>query len=688
MANLIKLRRSAVQGAVPTTSQLELGELAMNTYDGKLFLKRDDGLAQYIVEVGGNVGFEIKNQTGSTIPKGTVVKFAGTLGASGRLLAAPFLANGTDPSEYVVGIVENDIPDGADGFAIDHGKIFNLNTSAFAQGTILYASSTVAGGFTATRPAAPNNKVTVAAVIHSSTTAGILEVRVTIGSSIENDELVELASLANNDTLVYDSTDGRFENRASTGSGNNVLATSPTLVTPNLGTPSVATLTNATGLPIEAGTTGTLGVSRGGTGATTLTANNIILGNGTSAVQFVAPGTSGNVLTSNGTTWTSAAAGASLLGDTDSASPFETSLGFEAGLNTTGTENTFIGYQTGKANTSGQKNTALGFHGLDANTTGVNNVAVGVGSLTELTTGTDNVAIGFRTLFQSAVGRYNVAIGSEATGSGVTTGEYNIAIGRQTGNAFTSGGNNTALGRIALASTTTGSSNVAIGERAAFSNTTGSSNIAIGQDALYKNITQTGNVAVGFYALAESTTGTQNVSVGYEAGDKITTGTQNTVLGRGAGSSGTNDLTTGSNNIILGYNAAASSSTVSNETTIGNSSTTSARIFGDVKFNNSYTETVFTVTDGATVNLDPNNGSIQTWTLGASRTPGQANWAAGQSITLMIDDGTAFAITWSTLGVVWETNAGSAPTLATTGFTVIVLWKVGTTIYGARVGDA
>jgi hypothetical protein len=55
--------------------------------------------------------------------------------------------------------------------------------------------------------------------------------------------------------------------------------------------------------------TGTVGVSVGGTGATTLTANNVILGNGTSAVQFVAPGTSGNVLTSNGTTWTSAAAG-------------------------------------------------------------------------------------------------------------------------------------------------------------------------------------------------------------------------------------------------------------------------------------------------------------------------------------------------------------------------------------------
>ena len=56
-------------------------------------------------------------------------------------------------------------------------------------------------------------------------------------------------------------------------------------------------------------------VANGGTGATTLTANNVILGNGTSAPLFVAPGTSGNVLTSNGTTWqstTPAASGASV----------------------------------------------------------------------------------------------------------------------------------------------------------------------------------------------------------------------------------------------------------------------------------------------------------------------------------------------------------------------------------------
>jgi hypothetical protein len=59
--------------------------------------------------------------------------------------------------------------------------------------------------------------------------------------------------------------------------------------------------------------TGILGVANGGTGQSSLTANNVLLGNGTSGVQTVAPGASGNVLTSNGSTWTSAPAGASAV---------------------------------------------------------------------------------------------------------------------------------------------------------------------------------------------------------------------------------------------------------------------------------------------------------------------------------------------------------------------------------------
>jgi hypothetical protein len=103
-------------------------------------------------------------------------------------------------------------------------------------------------------------------------------------------------------------------------------------------------------------------------------------------------------------------------------------------------------------------------------------------------------------------------------------------------------------------------------------------------------------------------------------------------------------------------------------------------------------EDVFTITDGAAFEIDPGNGSIQLITLGASRTPKGTNFAAGEAVTLMVDDGSAYTLTWTdttfgTSGVSWKTDSGSAPTLNTTGYTVIVLWKVGTQVYGARVGN-
>jgi hypothetical protein len=103
-------------------------------------------------------------------------------------------------------------------------------------------------------------------------------------------------------------TDGNFI----VGNGSTWVAESGSTARTSLGLGSMATQ-NSNSVSISGGTiTGItdLAVADGGTGASTLTANNVLLGNGTSAVQFVAPGSSGNVLTSNGTTWTSAAAAA------------------------------------------------------------------------------------------------------------------------------------------------------------------------------------------------------------------------------------------------------------------------------------------------------------------------------------------------------------------------------------------
>lgn len=94
-------------------------------------------------------------------------------------------------------------------------------------------------------------------------------------------------------------------------------------------------------------------------------------------------------------------------------------------------------------------------------------------------------------------------------------------------------------------------------------------------------------------------------------------------------------------------------------------------------------ETVYVVT-GTTPALSVANGTIQTWTLTANSTP-TSSLTTGQSITLMINDGTAYTITWPS--VTWVNNAAAAPTLATTGYTVVVLWNTAGTLYGALVGN-
>jgi hypothetical protein len=109
-------------------------------------------------------------------PNGTVVRFSGVLGSSGTLTVAPALANGTYPSNYIIGVTTEAISNGASGLVTNFGKVRGVNTSAYAVGDVLYASPSVAGGFTTTRPDAPNNIVSMAAVL-SSGNNGILFVR-------------------------------------------------------------------------------------------------------------------------------------------------------------------------------------------------------------------------------------------------------------------------------------------------------------------------------------------------------------------------------------------------------------------------------------------------------------------------------------------------------------------------------
>jgi hypothetical protein len=195
---------------------------------------------------------------------------------------------------------------GTKQMAADANETFTM-PDASADGTrSLYLKITSAVSLTVTRTVtlAPN---TVSKVwIIENATSGSQSITISQGSGAT----VTIAT----GTRAMIVTDGA-------GGGAAVTLANPTvsLATGVTGTLPIANggtgTTSTTFANLTTNVTGTLPVGNGGTGATTLTLNNVILGNGTSAPLFVAPGTSGNVLTSDGTTWqstTPAASGASV----------------------------------------------------------------------------------------------------------------------------------------------------------------------------------------------------------------------------------------------------------------------------------------------------------------------------------------------------------------------------------------
>jgi hypothetical protein len=152
------------QGALTTRAWFRFFQLLQNATENA-------ALTQYTV---------VENTTGSTIPKGAVVGFVG-VGANNVLSVAPYLADGSSPSLYILGVMAEELPDsGATGLCCVWGNVSGINTSAFSVGDVLYASPTVAGGFTNVKPTAPDNVIPIAAVLVDSATAGDIFVRPTI----------------------------------------------------------------------------------------------------------------------------------------------------------------------------------------------------------------------------------------------------------------------------------------------------------------------------------------------------------------------------------------------------------------------------------------------------------------------------------------------------------------------------
>lgn len=129
------------------------------------------------LQMGQEVHYHVRNNSGATIPNGTPVYATGTLGNSGRITVSPFIADGTIPVKFFLGVTTEDIADGTDGKVTDFGKVRGIDTTSFSDGDVLYPSSTVAGGLTNVMPTAPALSIPVAFVIHSHSN-GTLFIRV------------------------------------------------------------------------------------------------------------------------------------------------------------------------------------------------------------------------------------------------------------------------------------------------------------------------------------------------------------------------------------------------------------------------------------------------------------------------------------------------------------------------------
>jgi hypothetical protein len=153
---------------------IEEGLLSWNTVEETVDLTMGQGVTQ---QIGFETYMRCENDTGSTIPNGTVVGFSGV---NSEIEVAPYIADGSVPELYFVGVTTFEMEDQVVGPVTVFGKVRGLNTSAWAAGDILYASPTTAGALTNVRPTAPDAVIVVAAVIVSDATDGEIMVRPTI----------------------------------------------------------------------------------------------------------------------------------------------------------------------------------------------------------------------------------------------------------------------------------------------------------------------------------------------------------------------------------------------------------------------------------------------------------------------------------------------------------------------------
>jgi hypothetical protein len=234
--------------------------LPSNGAEGQILVKQS--ATAYDAEWQDNFATELRmparNETGSTLTKGTVVYISG--GAGNKPLLSKALATSDATSAQTMGIVTADISNNQNGDVTIRGQLKDLDTSAFAVGTQLYLSGTTAGAYTSTKPSAPTHLVYVGIVVRSNSTEGAIEVAVQNGYELDELHDVALSSEANNDLLAYESSTNLWKNKTFSALGLLTSATAASTYYPLSGNPSgFLTSSSLTGYATESWVTTALG---------------------------------------------------------------------------------------------------------------------------------------------------------------------------------------------------------------------------------------------------------------------------------------------------------------------------------------------------------------------------------------------------------------------------------------------
>jgi len=155
---------------------------------------------------------QVRNTTGATLTKGTVVYISGATGQIATVSKA--IATGDATSAQTLGMITANLANNTNGYVTVFGLLENMDTSAYTDGAQLYLSGTVAGEVTATKPSAPIHLVYVAVVEYAHPTQGKLLVKVQNGYELDEIHDVSAQTPANRDLLGYNSTTQLWENES------------------------------------------------------------------------------------------------------------------------------------------------------------------------------------------------------------------------------------------------------------------------------------------------------------------------------------------------------------------------------------------------------------------------------------------------------------------------------------------